>query len=335
MALQTDRPVLAVNSGTAAIHLSLILAGVTAGDYVLCQSMTFVASANPIRYIGAIPVFVDSEPHTWNMDISFLKEAFDDLAAQGKTPKAIVLTSIYGMPYDVDAISAFAKANNLRIIDDSAEALGSSYKNRASGTLGDYGVISFNTNKILSTSGGGLLICPDQDTYKRALFLATQAKETYPYYEHKEIGFNYRMGHINALLGLQQLAFIKDRLQAKRAMHTFYSEIFSSITGVTIHKAPNTEYKSNYWLTAILVDPSKTNGITREHLRLALESANIESRPLWKPMHLQPLYADFPYYGGTVCEQLFEQGLCLPSGSNLTNEHRKRIEAAVLKVFGK
>jgi dTDP-4-amino-4,6-dideoxygalactose transaminase len=267
------------------------------------------------------------------MDVTFLKQAFDDLAAQGKTPKAIVLTSIYGMPFDVDAVSAFAKAKNLLIIDDSAEALGSSYKNRASGTLGDYGIISFNNNKIISTSGGGLLICPDEDAYKRALFLATQSKESFPYYQHREIGFNYRMGHLNALLGQQQMAFLENRIKAKKATHSFYATLFDSIDGVILHNIPNEDYDSNYWLCAILVDPAKTGGISREDLRLALEAENIESRPLWKPMHLQPLYENYPYYGGTVCEDLFEKGLCLPSGSNLTDEDRSRIKDAVLEVF--
>jgi dTDP-4-amino-4,6-dideoxygalactose transaminase len=331
--LHTDRPVLAVNSGTAAIHLSLILAGVTAGDYVLCQSMTFVASVNPLLYLGAIPVFVDSEKNSWNMDPQLLEEAYQELKIKGIHAKALILTSIYGMPYDYETISAFAKANQLLIIDDSAEALGSSFQNKANGTLGDYGIISFNNNKMVSTSGGGILVCPNQEVFERGLFLATQAKEKQPYYQHKEVGYNYRMGHINALLGRTQLPYLQSRIAARRAMNAFYQELFQDIEGVEVFVEKSTDYYSNHWLSAILVDPVQTGGITREDLRLALEAENIESRPLWKPMHLQPLYENYPYYGGSVCENLFQKGLCLPSGSNLTDADRSRIKAAVLQVF--
>ncbi|WP_394355192.1 DegT/DnrJ/EryC1/StrS family aminotransferase [Nonlabens antarcticus] len=331
--LNINRPILALNSGTAAIHLSLLLAGIKKGDHVLCQSMTFVASANPLLYIGAIPVFIDSEKNSWNMDPQLMEEAYQDLKGKGIHVKAIMLTSIYGMPFDYESISAFAKANQLKLIDDSAEALGSSFQNKANGTLGDYGIISFNNNKIITTSGGGLLVCPCQEQYERGLFLATQAKEKQPYYQHEEIGYNYRMGHINALLGLAQLPYLLSRIRSRRAMNAFYQELFKDIAGVTVQVEKTADYYSNHWLSAILVDPSKTGGISREDLRLALEAENIESRPLWKPMHLQPLYEKYPYYGGTVCEELFEQGLCLPSGSNLTDTDRSRIKAAVLKVF--
>ncbi|BAO56726.1 DegT/DnrJ/EryC1/StrS family aminotransferase [Nonlabens marinus] len=331
--LKTDRPVLAVNSGTAAIHLGLLLAGITAGDHVICQSMTFVASVNPVLYIGAIPVFVDSERQTWNMDPERLEEAFLDLVRNDKRPKAIILTSIYGMPYDYGRIFAFAKANNLTIIDDSAEALGSSYKDLSNGTLGDFGIISFNNNKIISTTGGGLLICPDAASYERGKFLATQAKENEPFYQHKEIGFNYRMGHLNAMMGLSQIPLLSERITMRKQMHNFYQDSFQPISGISVHTAPDDDFKSNYWLSAILVDPSEAGGVTKEDLRLALEAEDIESRPIWKPMHLQPLYSTYAYYGGTVCEELFEKGLCLPSGSNVTAIDRKRIELAIKNVL--
>lgn len=331
--LQTSRPILALSSATAAIHLALILAGIKKGDHVLCQSMTFVASVNPLLYIGAIPVFVDSEPQSWNMDPSFLKIAYQDLMAQGIAPKAVILTSIYGMPYKVDEISAFAKANQLTIIEDSAEALGSSYNQQSSGTLGDYGIISFNNNKIISTAGGGILICPDKETYDKGKYLATQAKEDRPYYHHKTIGFNYRMGHLNALLGLAQLPLLNKRVEIRRCNNAFYQKALNKHLGISFHKIPSPKFVSNFWLSSILVNPYKSNGITRDDLLVALEAKNIESRPLWKPMHLQPLYEQYPYYGGTVCEELFEHGLCLPSGSNLKSEDKERIAKVIECLF--
>ena len=331
--LDTDKEVLALNSGTAALHLALILAGVKKGDYVLCQSMTFVACANPILYLGATPVFVDSEPGTWNICPKTLETAYKATCEKGNIPKAIIVTSLYGMPCEMDVISAFAKANNLKVIEDSAEALGASYKGQQLSTIGDYGVLSFNLNKIITTAGGGMLILNSKQEKEYALYLATQAKENLPYYQHEVLGYNYRLGHLNAALGNIQLKSLNKNLKRRLKNHQFYKNVFQNIEGVILHKEPKDGFLSNHWLSAILVDPSQTGGITREDIRLAFEKDNIESRPLWKPMHMQPLYKQYPYYGGTVCEELFENGLCLPSGSNLTNHDRERIQKSIKNLF--
>lgn len=331
--LETEKEVVALNSGTSAIHIALILAGVQKGDIVLCQSMTFVACANPILYQGAVPVFIDSEEKTWNMSPKFLKEAYDDCCKKGKTPKAIIVTSLYGMSSDMAAILAFAKAKQIPIVEDSAEALGGSYQGQRLSTLGDYGVLSFNLNKIITTGGGGVLIVNSIKEKEKAIFLATQAKEKRYYYHHKSIGYNYRIGHLNAVLGIIQLKTVKSNLLSRKLIFQFYCSLFEKIEGISMHKEPSEDYLSSHWLTALIVDSSKTGGITREDLRLALKKDNIESRPLWKPMHLQPLFKDSLYYGSTVSENLFNNGLCLPSGSNLTDSDKSRIENVIFNLL--
>ncbi|AZQ44686.1 DegT/DnrJ/EryC1/StrS family aminotransferase [Nonlabens ponticola] len=326
--------VAALSSGTAAIHLALIQAGVGPGDEVLCQSFTFCGSSNPILYLGATPILVDSEPDTWNICPDALEQAYKDRVKQGKTPKALLAVHLYGMPYKVDAVHAFAKANNLKVIEDSAEALGSTYKNRKCGTFGDYGILSFNGNKIITTSGGGAMVCHTKEAKDRTVFLATQARDAAPHYQHSQVGFNYRMSNISAGIGRGQMQVLDKHIELRRAMNTFYQNIFKNVDGVTVQVEQNDDYFSNHWLSAILVDPEKTGGLTREDLRLAFEADNIESRPLWKPMHMQPLYEKYPYYGDDrTCEDLFEKGLCLPSGSNLTDADRERIKAVVVKTF--
>lgn len=328
-----DVHVAALSSGTAAIHLALIQAGVRSHDEVLCQSFTFCGTTNPILYLGATPVMVDSEPDTWNICPKALEQAYNDRVAKGITPKALLTFHLYGMPYKVDEIHAFAKAKNLTIIEDSAEALGSTYKGQKCGTFGDYGVLSFNGNKIITTSGGGALVVPTQEAKDKTVFLATQARDASPHYQHSEVGYNYRMSNISAGIGRGQMQVLDKHIGLRRQINAFYQEQFKKIYGVRVLTEPTTDYFSNHWLTAILIAPEVTNGITREDLRLAFEAANIESRPLWKPMHLQPLYQDYPFYGSGICEQLFERGLCLPSGSNLTDNDRERIAQVIQQVF--
>lgn len=325
--------VAALSSGTAAIHLALIQAGVGPGDEVICQSFTFCGTTNPVMYLGATPVMVDSEHDTWNMCPQALEEAVNERIKKGKKPKAILAVHLYGMPYHVDRIHAFAKANSIPVIEDSAEALGSTFKGRKCGTYGDYGILSFNGNKIITTSGGGAMVCHSEAVKSKTIFLATQARDNAPHYQHSEIGYNYRMSNISAGIGRGQMQVLDKHIALRREMNKFYQDLFKNIDGVEVHTEKREDVFSNHWLSAILVDPVLTGGITREDLRLALEAANIESRPLWKPMHMQPLCESFPYYGGTVCEQLFENGLCLPSGSNLNDEDRERINKAILKVF--
>ena len=322
-----------VNSGTSAIHLGLILLGVRAGDEVLCQSMTFSASANPILYQGATPIFVDSEQDTWNICPIALQEAIQDRIAKGKKPKAIIAVHLYGAPYKVDEIRAIADQYQIAIVEDAAEALGSSYKGQRCGTFGDVGVLSFNGSKIITTSAGGAIVLPDRDWKEKAIYLATQAKEKAPHYQHSEIGYNYRMSTICAGIGLGQMEVLDQHVALRRCMHAFYVDVFKEIPGVFVYSVPNADYFSTYWLTAVLINPEKTNGITNEMVRLALEAENIESRPLWKPMHLQPLYEKQPYYGSQVAETLFNKGLCLPSGSNITDAEREKIRKTILGVF--
>jgi dTDP-4-amino-4,6-dideoxygalactose transaminase len=324
--------VAALSSGTAAIHLALIQAGVGPGDEVICQSFTFCGTTNPVQYLGAIPIMVDSEEDTWNMCPNALKEAVEDRIAKGKKPKAILAVHLYGMPYQVEEIHAFAKAKQIPVIEDSAEALGSTYKGRKCGTFGEYGILSFNGNKIITTSGGGALVCRSKEVKERTVFLATQARDTAPHFQHSEVGYNYRLSNISAGIGRGQMQVLDRHVALRRKMNVFYSDLFRGIAGITVQVAPSEEVFSNHWLSAILVDPLKTGGLTREAIRLALEKENIESRPLWKPMHLQPLCKDFPYYGGKVCERLFENGLCLPSGSNLTDADRERIKTAIHRI---
>jgi dTDP-4-amino-4,6-dideoxygalactose transaminase len=325
----------ALSSGTAALHLGLILLGVQSGDEVICQTMTFSASANPILYQGATPVFIDSELETWNLCPIALEKAIVDRIEKGKKPKAIIAVHLYGMPYQVEAVRAVANKYDIPIIEDSAEALGSSYKGQKCGTFGDIGVLSFNGNKIITTSGGGAIVTKTAAQKDKAIFYATQARDAAPHYQHSEIGYNYRMSNICAGIGRGQMEVLDKHVALRRKMHDFYVDLFKDISGVTVFSAPNADYFSNHWLSTIVIDPSKTKGITRETLRLAFEAANIESRPFWKPMHLQPVFEKYPYYGNKVAETLFENGLCLPSGSNLIDEERDRIAEVVGRVFGK
>ena len=323
----------ALSSGTAAIHLGLILLGVQAGDEVICQSMTFSASANPILYLGATPVFIDSETETWNLCPLALEEAIKDRIAKGNKPKAIIAVHLYGVPYQVEAIKAISDKYNIPVLEDSAEALGSSYKGQKCGTFGDIGVLSFNGNKIITTSGGGAIVTKSKELKDKAVFFATQSRDDAPHYQHSEIGYNYRMSNICAGIGRGQMEVLDAHVALRRKMNAFYVDLFKDIAGVTVFSVPNEDYFANYWLSAILIEPNKAKGIDREALRLAFEAANIESRPLWKPMHLQPIFEHYPYYGSNVAETLFEKGLCLPSGSNLTDEERVRIKKVVFDFF--
>ncbi len=322
----------ALSAGTAALHLALIQCGVQAGDEVICQSMTFSASANPIAYLGATPVFVDSEPETWNICPKALEEAITDRIAKGKMPKAIVAVSLYGMPFKVDEVLSIAQKYDIPLVEDAAEALGSTYKGKACGTFGRFGVLSFNGNKIITTSGGGALVCHTQQEKDKTVFLSTQARDNAPHYQHSEIGYNYRMSNISAGIGRGQMEVLPERIKARREMHTFYQDLFKDIDGVDVFTEPSADYYSNHWLSAIVINPEKT-GRMREDLRLAFLEENIESRPLWKPMHLQPVFKTSPYYGGSVSENLFNNGLCLPSGSNLTDEDKERIAQVVKNIF--
>lgn len=331
--LNADVHVSALSSGTAALHLSLVMLGVGAGDEVICQSMTFSASANPIVYQGAIPVFVDSEPETWNICPVALEEAIKDRIAKGKKPKAIIAVHLYGMPFKADEITAIADKYEIPLVEDSAEALGSTYKGTKCGTFGEFGVLSFNGNKIITTSGGGALVTKSKEKKNKVVFLSTQARDNAPHYQHSEIGYNYRMSNICAGIGRGQMEVLDSHIEKRRAMNHFYCDLFKDTEGVTVLTEPNNDYFSNHWLTAITVDPDKNGGKTREDLRLVLDAENIESRPLWKPMHMQPVFESYPYYGGNVCEKLFENGLCLPSGSNLTDDERTRIKAVIAQYL--
>ncbi|MEJ5050137.1 aminotransferase class I/II-fold pyridoxal phosphate-dependent enzyme [Chryseobacterium culicis] len=331
--LGENAKVAALSAGTAALHLALVECGIVHGDEVICQSMTFSASANPIAYCGAIPVFVDSEPDTWNMCPKALREAIEDRIQKGTKPKAIIIVHLYGMPAKMDEITAIAQEFQIPVIEDAAEALGSTYKGQACGTFGRFGVLSFNGNKIITTSGGGALVCHTQEDKDKTVFLSTQARDNAPHYQHSQIGFNYRMSNIVAGIGRGQMEVLKDRVEARRAMHNFYVDLFKNIEGVTVFSEPGDDFYSNHWLSAIIVDP-ETTGKNREGLRFAFLEDNIESRPLWKPMHLQPIFETSPYYGGNISEKLFDNGLCLPSGSNLSDDDRERITKVVHTYFG-
>lgn len=323
--LVANSNVAVLSSGTAAIHLGLILLGVKTGDEVLCQSFTFSASANPIIYQGATPIFIDSEPDTWNICPIALESAIIDRITKGKKPKAIIAVHLYGMPFKVDEILSLSKKYEIPVLEDSAEALGSTYKGKKCGTFGDIGVLSFNGNKIITTSSGGALVTKTKELKDKAVFLATQARDNAPHYQHSEIGYNYRLSNICAGIGRGQMQVLDDRVEARRKMHQFYVDYFQEIVGIEVFSEPNIDFFSNNWLSAITVNPNKLNGKNRENLRLHLEKENIESRPLWKPMHLQPVFNNYPYYGSNVCEKLFENGLCLPSGSNLSEKDKSRI----------
>ena len=325
--------VVALSAGTAALHLGLILLGVEPGDEVICQSFTFAASANPIAYLEATPVFVDSEKDTWNMDPVLLEMAIKDrLAKTGRLPKAIIPVHLYGMPVKMGEVMEVANRYGIPVLEDSAEALGSEYKGRKCGTFGEYGVLSFNGNKMITTSGGGALICPNEEKAKRALFYATQAREQAPHYQHEKIGYNYRMRNICAGIGRGQMFVLDEHVARRREIHDLYVKLLAGVKGVKVMCQPEGEdFNSNYWLTCITVDPEEA-GFTREDVRLALDEDNIESRPLWKPMHLQPVFKNAPFYGNGTSERLFEIGLCLPSGPTLTDEDVERVTKVVKQL---
>lgn len=325
--------VTALNSGTSAIHLALILLGVKAGDEVICQSLTFSASANPILYQGAIPVFVDSEQETWNICPENLEIAIQDRIRKGKKPKAIIAVHLYGNPYKVDEIHAIAERYEIPVIEDSAEALGSSYKGKKCGTFGTFGVLSFNGNKIITTSSGGGLISKSKFSKEKAVFFATQSKDEAVHYQHSQIGYNYRMSNICAGIGLGQMEVLEKNIDSRREINCFYDMIFKNIDEIELFQVANNYCFSNYWLSTIVVKQKTKKKINRESLRLAFENANIECRPLWKPMHLQPVFSIYPYYGNNVAEDLFEKGLCLPSGSSLTKEEKDRIKGVINTFF--
>jgi dTDP-4-amino-4,6-dideoxygalactose transaminase len=326
----------ALSSGTSAIHLALILLDVKAGDTVFCQSITFSASANPIAYQGAIPVFIDSDQDTWNMDPLLLRTALEEAKQNKKLPKAIIPVHLYGMPAKMDAILIIAKEYGVPVIEDAAEALGSSIDNKPCGSYAEFGVLSFNGNKIITTSGGGALLSENGDMIEKARFLATQARDVAPHYHHSHIGYNYRMSNVLAGIGRGQLEVLKDRVAARRNNFEKYKQYFSKHNNVGFNiqfQEEPTGYYSNRWLTCILVDPSKNKGLSREEIRLAMEVENIETRPLWKPMHQQPIFASSKNYLNGVSDKLFENGLCLPSGSNLTEEEFERIFYCLDTIF--
>jgi dTDP-4-amino-4,6-dideoxygalactose transaminase len=320
-------------SGTAALHLALIMLNVQGGDVVMVQSFTFCGTTNPVSYQGAELVFIDSELDTWNMCPIALKEALEQY--KNRLVKAIMPVHLYGMPAKMDEIQQIADEYNVPVIEDAAEALGSKYKNQSCGTFGEMAALSFNGNKIITTSGGGALVSKHKHYIDQARFLATQARDEAPHYQHSQIGFNYRMSNIVAGIGRGQMEVLDERVAQRRANNQRYRDFFAGINGVTFQTEPDADYFSNYWLTAILIEPSLTGGITREDVRLALDAENIESRPLWKPMHMQPVYEGTKFFGSGVCEKLFEQGLCLPSGSNLTEEEFDRIFSALSEIFKK
>ncbi len=328
-----DKRVVALSAGTAALHLGLILLGVGEGDEVICQSFTFSASANPIAYQGATPVFVDSEGDTWNMDPELLEMAIKDrLEKTGRLPKAIIPVHLYGMPGRMDEIMEVANRYGIPVLEDSAEALGSEYKGRKCGTFGEFAALSFNGNKMITTSGGGALVCPCEERAKRALFYATQAREQAPHYQHEKIGYNYRMSNICAGIGRGQMFVLEEHVARRREIHDLYVRLLDRVTGVKVMCQPEGgDFNSNYWLTCITVEP-EVAGFTREDVRLALDADNIESRPLWKPMHLQPVFKDAPFYGNGTSERLFEIGLCLPSGPTLTDEDVERVTKVVKQL---
>jgi dTDP-4-amino-4,6-dideoxygalactose transaminase len=321
--------VAALQSGTSAIHLGLQLLGVKKGDVVLCQSLTFVASVNPVLYLGATPIFIGSEKSTWNMCPIALEAAIQDSLRKGISPKVILVVHLYGMPAKMNEILALSKQYNIPILEDSAEALGSTYHGKYCGVFGAFGVLSFNGNKIITTSGGGALVTHSESDKKQAVFLATQAKEEATHYEHTQMGYNYRMSNIAASIGLGQLEVLQNHVQLRRQNHVFYQQIFDEISGITLFQEPDATFVSNHWLNVILLNSFEE----REALRLHLERYNIESRPVWKPMHLQPLFQDALYFGDGLAAELFDTGLCLPSGSNLFSEDLNRVKAALELFF--
>ena len=326
-----DIHVAALTTGTAALHLSLVLLGIKQGDYVICQSLTFSASANPIIYLGATPIFVDSERDTWNLCPKAVEEAIEFGIAQGNKPKAIITVSLYGMPYKVDEITEISKRYDIPVIEDSAEALGSRYKDQKCGTFGDYAIISFNGNKIITTSGGGALAVKSKAEKMKAVFLATQAKDDAPHYEHTHIGYNYRMSNVCAGIGRGQMEVLNQRIEERRANHFFYKEILENHPNIILHQEPSSDFYSNHWLSVACV--AKNSSISRDQLSALFAENNIETRPIWKPMHLQPIFKEYKYFGNGIAQELFEQGICLPSGSNLTDGDRQRIASVFQKTI--
>ena len=328
----------ALSSGTAAIHLALILLDVKINDYVFCQSMTFSASANPILYQGAIPVFIDSEKDTWNMDPELLRQALKDAKSRNELPKAIIPVHLYGMPSKIIEIVDIANEYEVPVIEDSAESMGSYISNKQCGSFGKFGVLSFNGNKIITTSGGGALISSDENLIQKARFLATQARDPAPHYQHSQIGYNYRLSNILAGIGRGQLEVLNDRIKARRDNFKLYHKYFTQLNNkgfnIQFQEEP-IDYLSNRWLTCIIIDPSNNAGITREGIRKEMELENIETRPLWKPMHQQPIFENSQKYINGVSDYLFEHGLCLPSGSNLTQTDFERIFNCLDKIFHK
>lgn len=322
-----------LNSGTAAIHLALIILGVQQGDDVLVSSFTFSGSINPIIYLGATPIMVESEPDTWNMSPEFLEEAIKErIKKKGKPPKAVIIVDLYGMPAQLDELLRICRSYGIQVIEDAAEALGGSYKGRKLGTFGDIGVYSFNGNKIITTSGGGALVSNNEEWVRKAKFLSTQARDAAIHYEHSEIGYNYRMSNLIAGVGRGQMLVLDEWVKRRRNINQLYREWLSSAEGITLLTEPSTDYFSNYWLTTIHIDDSKSS-IKRDDIQSGLENENIESRPLWKPMHMQPAYKQYPYFGDGLSEELFSHGLCLPSGSNLTDKQLDRIQDCIFRIL--
>ncbi|WP_452221572.1 DegT/DnrJ/EryC1/StrS family aminotransferase [Lacinutrix salivirga] len=330
--LENDVHIACLSSGTAAIHLALIQLNVGFGDEVICQSFTFCGTTNPIAYVGAKPVFVDSETDTWNMSPEYLESAIKDRIKNGKKPKAIILVHLYGMPAKMDEILAITSKYKIPLIEDAAEALGSKYKGKPCGVFGDFSILSFNGNKIITTSGGGALVTKTIEEKEKTIFYSTQARDKANHYQHSEIGYNYRMSNISAGIGRGQMEVLDKHIALRRKNNNFYKEIFKNIDGITVFSEPSDDYYSNHWLSCILVDEAKSN-VTKEHLFNELSKKNIESRPLWKPMHMQPINKNTVYFGENNCESFFKNGLCLPSGSNLKEEDLERIEKVVRTTF--
>lgn len=332
--LGNNHEVVALSAGTAAIHLGLILLGVQSGDEVICQSFTFCASANPITYLGATPVFVDSESDTWNISPVLLEKAIvDRIAKTGKKPKAIIPVHLYGMPAKMDEIIAVADKYQIPILEDAAEALGSCYKGAYCGTLGEVAALSFNGNKMITTSGGGALICSSEERKKEAMFYATQARENFPYYQHEKIGYNYRMSNVCAGIGRGQMEVLEEHIAHHKHVHQLYQKAFEAVDGISLQVNPNHEFDSNFWLSTILIDENKT-GMNYETLRVELDKKNIETRPLWKPLHLQPIFSSAPAYVDGTSERLFHQGLCLPSGPCVSDEDVNFIVDSIAEIIG-
>jgi len=323
----------ALTSGTAAIHLALIILGVEADDEVLVSTFTFSGSINPIMYQGAVPIMVDSESDTWNLSPEYLEEAIlDRIELTGRAPRALILVHLYGMPAKLDQIVEICERYQIPIIEDAAEALGSSYKGKKLGSFGDMSIFSFNGNKIITTSGGGALLSNNKEWINKSRFLATQARDAGVHYQHSEVGYNYRMSNVVAGIGRGQMIVLDEWVEKRRAMHRFYQRILSGIDGIEFLTEPSNDYFSNHWLTALTIDKAIL-GFDREAVRLHLLNDNIESRPLWKPMHMQPVFKNYPYYGDRLSERLFENGVCLPSGSNLMQLELDRIEESLNRLF--